>query len=77
MMPILPFVSFAAVAMGMLNSRDRFGLPSLAPAPFNVVNIAVAAGLHLTGLTKDQVAYGWAVGAVLGALPSSWCSGQA
>lgn len=66
MMPILPFVSFAAVAMGMLNSRDRFGLPSLAPALFNVVNIAVAAGLHLTGLTKDQVAYGWAVGAVLG-----------
>ena len=66
MMPILPFVSFAAVAMGMLNSRDRFGLPSLAPALFNVVNIAVAAGLHLTGLTKDQVAYGWAVGALLG-----------
>ncbi|MBP9945590.1 MAG: murein biosynthesis integral membrane protein MurJ [Vicinamibacteria bacterium] len=66
MMPILPFVSFAAVAMGMLNSRDRFGLPSLAPALFNVVNIAVAAGIHLTGLTKDQVAYGWAVGAVLG-----------
>lgn len=66
MMPILPFVSFAAVAMGMLNSRDKFGLPSLAPALFNVVNIAVALGLHLAGLPRDQVAYGWAVGALVG-----------
>ena len=66
MMPILPFVSFAAVAMGMLNSRDRFGLPSLAPAIFNVVNIVIAVGLHALGLSMDQVAYGWAVGALLG-----------
>ena len=66
MMPILPFVSFAAVAMGMLNSRDKFGLPSLAPALFNVVNILIAVGLHLAGLSRDQVAYGWAVGALGG-----------
>lgn len=66
MMPILPFVSFAAVAMGMLNSRDKFGLPSLAPALFNVVNIVIAVGLHLAGLSRDQVAYGWAVGALVG-----------
>jgi len=66
MMPILPFVSFAAVAMGMLNSRDKFGLPSLAPAFFNVVNILIALALYLAGVSKDQVAYGWAVGALLG-----------
>jgi putative peptidoglycan lipid II flippase len=66
MMPILPFVSFAAVAMGMLNSRDKFGLPSLAPAFFNVVNIVIAVALHLAGLSKEQVAYGWAVGALVG-----------
>lgn len=66
MMPILPFVSFAAVAMGMLNSRDKFGLPSLAPALFNLVNIAIAVGLHVAGLPRDEVAYGWAVGALLG-----------
>lgn len=66
MMPILPFVSFAAVAMGMLNSRDKFGLPSLAPAFFNVVNIIIAVGLHLAGLSRDRVAYGWAVGALMG-----------
>ena len=66
MMPILPLVSFAAVAMGMLNSRDKFTLPALAPALFNVVNIVVAVGLYLTGWPKDDVAYGWAVGALLG-----------
>ncbi len=66
MMPILPFVSFAAVAMGMLNARDRFTLPSLAPALFNIVNIGVAAVLYAGGLPKDQVVYGWAFGALLG-----------
>ena len=66
MMPILPFISFAAVAMGMLNSRDKFGLSALAPALFNVVNILVAVVLYWAGLNKDQVAYGWAVGAMLG-----------
>lgn len=66
MMPILPLVSFAAVAMGMLNSRDRFSLPSLAPAFFNVVNIAIAVALHLAGLSREQVAFGWAFGALVG-----------
>jgi len=66
MMPVLPFISFAAVAMGMLNSRDRFALPSLAPAVFNLVNIAVAAILYNFGLPMEQVALGWAVGALLG-----------
>ena len=66
MMPILPFISFAAVAMGMLNSRDRFALPSLAPALFNVVNIVIAGALYKAGLPKEQVAYGWAMGALLG-----------
>ncbi len=66
MMPILPFISFAAVAMGMLNSRDRFALPSLAPALFNIVNIVIAGVLYKAGLPPVQVAYGWAVGALVG-----------
>ncbi|MEO5761971.1 MAG: murein biosynthesis integral membrane protein MurJ [Vicinamibacteria bacterium] len=66
MMPILPFISFAAVAMGILNSRDKFAMPSLAPAVFNLVNIAIAACLYQAGLPKEQVAYGWAIGALLG-----------
>ena len=68
MMPILPFISFAAVSMGMLNSRDKFGLAALAPALYNVVNIVVAVGMYLLGLPKDQVAYGWALGALIGSL---------
>ena len=66
MMPILPFISFAAVSMGMLNSRDKFTLSALAPALFNVVNILVAVGLYSFGLPRDVVAYGWAGGALIG-----------
>ncbi len=40
MMPFLILVATAAVAMGMLNSLDRFFVPALAPAVFNVCSIA-------------------------------------
>jgi putative peptidoglycan lipid II flippase len=66
MMPILPFISFAAVAMGILNSRDRFTVSALAPALFNLVNIVIAVALYAAGWSKDDVAYGWAVGALVG-----------
>jgi putative peptidoglycan lipid II flippase len=39
MMPFLMLVTAAAVAMGMLNSLDRFFVPALAPAVFNVCSI--------------------------------------
>ncbi len=32
MMPCLPLVAFAAVAMGMLNAQERFAMPAAAPA---------------------------------------------
>ncbi|MBX7186184.1 MAG: murein biosynthesis integral membrane protein MurJ [Vicinamibacteria bacterium] len=66
MMPILPFISFAAVAMGMLNSRDRFTMPAIAPAIFNLVNIVVVTILHALGLNPEQIAYGWAAGSLIG-----------
>ena len=66
MMPILPFISFAAVAMGILNSRDKFTVSALAPALFNLVNIVIAVALYAAGLPKDDVAYGWAAGALVG-----------
>ena len=66
MLPFLPLVSFAAVAMGMLNAHERFGTPALAPAVFNVVAIAWAAGLWALGFGPAQVAMGWAVGTLLG-----------
>ena len=66
MMPFLPLVSFAAVAMGMLNAERRFGLPALSPATFNVVAILWGAVLYGLGLPLDQVAFGWAIGTLLG-----------
>ena len=66
MLPFLPLVSFAAVAMGMLNAEERYGAPALAPALFNVVAILWAVLLWSLGLPADQVALGWAVGTLLG-----------
>ena len=66
MLPFLPLVSFAALAMGMLNAQGRFGIPAAAPAMFNLVAIAWAAGLWAMGFGPAQVAVGWAVGTVVG-----------
>lgn len=68
MMPFLPLVSFAAVAMGMLNAEERFGVPALSPALFNVVTILWAGLLWALGLPPEQVVLGWAVGTILGGI---------
>jgi len=66
MMPFLPLVSFAAVAMGMLNAEERFGVPAVSPAMFNVVTILWGAALWALGFDPAHVAIGWAVGTLLG-----------
>lgn len=68
MLPFLPIVSLAAVAMGMLTSQSRFGAPALAPAVFNIVSIAVGAGLYASGVGPEAAVTGWAVGTLLGGL---------
>jgi putative peptidoglycan lipid II flippase len=68
MMPFLPLVSFAAVAMGMLNAEERFGPPALSPALFNVVTILFGATLWALGLPPEQVVLGWAAGTLAGGL---------
>ena len=68
MMPFLPFVSFAAVAMGVLNAEGRFGVPALSPALFNAVTIAWAVVLFALHLPADQVVFGWAIGTLAGGL---------
>ncbi|MFI5370388.1 MAG: murein biosynthesis integral membrane protein MurJ [Candidatus Eisenbacteria bacterium] len=50
MLPFLPTVAVAAVAMGMLNANDRFSVPALAPALLNVG--MVAGGLALIPLFR-------------------------
>jgi putative peptidoglycan lipid II flippase len=82
MLPFLPLVSFAAVAMGMLNAHERYGMPAVAPAVFNLVTIAWAAVLWAAGFSPAQVALGWAAGTLLGGaaqfgiqLPGLWKAG--
>ena len=68
MLPFLPIVSFAAVAMGMLNAEERYGPPALAPSLFNLVSIVWGAMLWALGLDLFSVVVGWAVGTLLGGL---------
>jgi putative peptidoglycan lipid II flippase len=68
MMPFLPLVAFAAVAMGMLNAEERFAVPALSPAMFNVVTVLWGVGLWLTGWPLDRVVLGWSVGTLMGGL---------
>src|SRR5688572_11712523 len=82
MLPFLPLVSFAALAMGMLNAEGRFGVPAAAPAMFNVVSITWALVLWALGFGPAEVAIGWAIGTVLGGaaqfgvqVPSLWKRG--
>jgi putative peptidoglycan lipid II flippase len=65
MMPFLPLVSFAALAMGMLNAEERFAAPAIAPATFNLVAILWGALLWGMGFSPRDVALGWALGTLL------------
>ena len=68
MLPFLLVVSFAAVAMGMLNAEERYGPPALAPSLFNLVTILWAGLLWAMGLDLASIVVGWAVGTLLGGL---------
>jgi putative peptidoglycan lipid II flippase len=68
MMPFLPLVSFAAVAMGMLNAENRFGIPALSPALFNAVAILWACVLALLKMDIQHIVMGWALGTLAGGL---------
>lgn len=51
MMPFILLVALAAQAMGVLNARDRFGMPAMASTFFNVGSIV--GGLALAALLTD------------------------
>jgi putative peptidoglycan lipid II flippase len=73
--PFILFVSIAALAMGMLNSRNIFGLPASASTIFNIVS--VISGALLAWLAEphqdwrhphfgEPALYGWCFGVLLG-----------
>lgn len=45
MFPFLMFVAAAALVMGMLNAKKRFGIPAIASMMFNIFSIAGGVGL--------------------------------
>ena len=51
MMPFILLVALAAQAMGVLNARDRFGIPALASSFFNIGSII--GGLSVAALLTD------------------------
>ncbi|NOX25728.1 MAG: murein biosynthesis integral membrane protein MurJ [Deltaproteobacteria bacterium] len=67
MFPFLIFVSLAAVVMGILNSKNRFFIPSLASSFFNIGSIIGGVSLALIMPRFGQPAIvGMAVGTLLG-----------
>jgi putative peptidoglycan lipid II flippase len=86
--PFILFVSIAALAMGMLNARNIFGLPASASTIFNIVS--VLSGALLAWLAEPHqdwhhphfgapALYGWCFGVLLGGvaqlgvqLPALW-----
>ena len=70
MFPYLLFVSLAAIAMGVLNSKDRFAIPAYASTFFNISSLAVGIGGYYLGPKFDVhpvtgMAFGVIVGGIL------------
>ena len=69
MFPYLLFVSFAAIAMGLLNSKDKFGIPACASAFFNVSSLAIGiGGYYLCPLIEIHPVTGMALGVIIGGI---------
>jgi putative peptidoglycan lipid II flippase len=69
MMPFLPTIAVAVAMMGMLNSLNRFFVPALSPAMFNVATIVCAFVLvpYMPAIGLPPIA-GIAIAAVLGGI---------
>jgi len=68
--PFLPLVVMAAIWMGLLNARDCYATPALAPSVFNIASILAAFFIcpMMMPLFGLHPIYGMAFGAVLGGL---------
>ncbi len=69
MFPYLLFVSFAAIAMGLLNSKGRFAIPAYASTFFNISSLAVGiSGYYLGPKFEVHPVTGMAVGVIVGGI---------
>ena len=66
MLPFLPLVSFAAVAMGMLNAQERYGAPATASSMFNLVTIGAGVAFYVAGLPPVETVVGWSIAVLAG-----------
>ena len=69
MFPYLLFVSLAAIAMGLLNSKGKFGIPACASSFFNVSSLVVGiSGYYLFPLAGMHPVTGMAIGVFIGGI---------
>jgi putative peptidoglycan lipid II flippase len=68
MFPFIIIVAMAAVAMGVLNTKDRFGIPASASTFFNVGSIIGGLGLAyvMDPTFGPRAIIGWAIGTLIG-----------
>ncbi|HLK92320.1 MAG TPA: murein biosynthesis integral membrane protein MurJ [Polyangia bacterium] len=82
MMPFLPAISLAVVAMGQLNAEEKYTMPALASSVFNVVAILGGAVVYAIGLPARAAVTVWAACVLAGGaaqlliqVPPLWRSG--
>ena len=69
MFPYLLFVSLAAIAMGLLNSKGRFGVPACASSFFNVSSLIIGVGgYYLFPVAGMHPVTGMAIGVFVGGI---------
>jgi putative peptidoglycan lipid II flippase len=68
MMPFLPTVSLAVVAMGALNAEERYTAPALASSMFNLVAIAGGTVVYFVGPSSRLAVMCWASFTLAGGL---------
>jgi putative peptidoglycan lipid II flippase len=66
MMPFLPTISLAVVAMGALNAEERYTTPALASSMFNLVAILGGSAIWLVHPSSRLAVFGWAAMTLVG-----------
>lgn len=66
MMPFLPAISLAVVAMGALNAEEKYTTPALASSMFNLVAIGGGLAVFALGVTATTAVITWAALTLLG-----------